>query len=157
MDVQITKPSQMDMVSAARTFIDLTSDRGDKGPALSDQTAMSTILAVADVSKEKRAIKEEQMERAAYASGILQQFVLQKLGLAMAAGTPPNPSAARVAAADPALAAAAGQMNASGETAQQGGTSPALLQKTMQAHKTDGPTPNQAQPEQRVGYEARAG
>ena len=150
MDARVTKPRPIDQVAAARAFIDLTSDRGDKGPALSEDTALESILAVDDPALEMRKRLIEKAERAALNGGVLNSMVLAKLNVLEAQGNPPGVPAG----ADMSEALGGAVEDVAVESAQAGGISPEVV-AAAQARRTGGVPAGTPQPEQQVGRQAQ--
>lgn len=152
LDAQVVRPRPIDKVAALRAALDATTDRGDKGPLLSDDTVRDEFLIVEDAQLENRKIKVEGAMNKAYASGVLNDKILAKLNLLMARGMAPA-GAPNMANADPALVDSLGLI--AGESAQMGGIDPGVVQQTIdRGNNGGGNVPGTPQPEQQVARAA---
>ena len=163
-EVDVTRPKQIDMVGAARVAMDLSNDRGGKGPFLSDETIMKDQLGVKDVRAENRRKLFERSMAMAQQSPAYMDGIMQKLALLRAQGAT-TVNQQMVNGADPTLLNTIQGMAASGETGVAGGVNPNLLNKVLGATQDQPPqvqpsgmgggaVPGQAQPQQALGMAA---
>lgn len=147
---QVRKQGPTDLIAALRAFAMATDDRGGKGPAMSDETARETLLAMGAPDVEYNKILIESQKRELIANGFITDKIGDQANVKLAKNGTPQVSPEMLAKADPALLAAIQQIQPAAE--KQGGTDPSLLADMAEsAGLPPGPIPGDMELNNRVG------
>ncbi len=137
MSARVRAPKPQDTSLALQAMLQATAPRGNGRPLMDDDTALSTYGGFEAPDEIRRKVDEQMERERLIASGVLSQLIAQRLNMLIVRNQAPPITGEMAAQADPALLAAAQQINEGGETLGMGGVAPqtALAQADARAEQ----------------------
>ena len=155
LDARVRKTRPVDFIASIRAFLDATSEREGKGPAMDDDTAREMLLGMDSPDIIERKILRQTQKNRVIQAGIIDRLVVEKIFQTQAKETTQKVDEQKMSEADPALMAAIG--GSAGAAAGAGGISPDTLGSAAQksangpGRRQTGMASGDPQPEARIG------